>query len=341
MSRTSSRIDLTIRAYTDRDEEEVLDLLRASLGEGPGGERSADFFRWKHLENPFGPSFMLVAQADGRIVGLRAFMRWRFLVQGRPIEAVRAVDTATHPHFQGRGVFSRLTREALVTLGREADLVFNTPNKKSLPGYVKMGWTIVGRVPIQVRIRRPLRFARGVRATRERALAPGGRPEPSAPRAAEILEDPRVQGLLRRAVGEEDRLATPRTLEFLEWRYGLAPLLDYRVVTLEEDGRLKGLAIFRVRSRGAIWESTVSDVIVPPGDGPALRRLIRKVGRAAPVDHVTCRLPALPSRAALRSGLVPAPGGITLAVNTLREGIRPDPTDLRSWGVSLGDLEVF
>ncbi|MGH9197936.1 MAG: GNAT family N-acetyltransferase, partial [Acidimicrobiia bacterium] len=69
---------LSIRRYETNDESEVLDLLRLSLGGGPGGERLPEFFRWKHLQNPFGPSFMLVAERDERIIGLRAFMRWTF-----------------------------------------------------------------------------------------------------------------------------------------------------------------------------------------------------------------------------------------------------------------------
>jgi len=98
----------------------VLDLLGLTLGVGPAGRRPAEFFRWKHLENPFGPSLMLVAEADGRLVGLRAFMRWRFAAGDRQLRAVRAVDTATHPDYQGMGVFSRLTRAALDALDGEA-----------------------------------------------------------------------------------------------------------------------------------------------------------------------------------------------------------------------------
>ncbi len=60
------------------------------------------------------------------------------------VRAVRAVDTATHPDHQGRGIFSTLTPTRSRRCGSRADLVFNTPNEKSLPGYLKMGWQIVG-----------------------------------------------------------------------------------------------------------------------------------------------------------------------------------------------------
>ena len=78
------------RAYRDADEIEILKLLSLCLGPGPAGRRSSRFFRWKHLENPFGPSLLLLAESAGRIVGLRAFMRWGLHVGGRSVRAVRA-----------------------------------------------------------------------------------------------------------------------------------------------------------------------------------------------------------------------------------------------------------
>ena len=64
----------------------------------------------------------------------------------------------------GTGVFTRLTLAALEELKIDTDLVFNTPNGKSLPGYLKMGWRRVMDVPIRVRVRRPVRFAHLVRS---------------------------------------------------------------------------------------------------------------------------------------------------------------------------------
>jgi hypothetical protein len=280
---------------------------------------------------------MLVGEADGRVVGLRAFLRWRFVAGDRTVEAVRAVDTATHPEFQGRGVFSRLTREAIEALREEADLVFNTPNEKSLPGYLKLGWRVVGRVPVSVRVRRPGTFLWNLRAPAPRHPHPTVDASP----AAEALADgDRVAELLRRIERPDGRLSTPRTIEYLRWRYGAAPLLDYRAVRLQEG---EGLAIFRIRPRGGLWEATVTELLVPAGDVSAGRRLLRTVTRAAAADHLTCSFPgrSVASRAARRAGYLPAPGGMTLVANPLRGEPAPDPTDLRSWALSLGDLEVF
>jgi GNAT superfamily N-acetyltransferase len=342
LSRAATSPAVMIRPFAAGDETDVLRLLEATLGAGPAGQRPAGFFRWKHHDNPFGPSFMLVAEVEGRIIGLRAFMRWRFEAHGRPITAVRAVDTATHPDYQGIGVFSRLTRAALGELQGQVDLVFNTPNDASRPGYLKLGWRDLGRVPVALRIRRPARFARGLRHPADRLPA---RPTVAAVAAAQVLErEAEVARLLAQVPPDQGRLHTRRSPGYLRWRYGAAPLLSYAAAVVEEAGNLRGLAIFRVRPRGGLWETTIAELLVPADDRRTARRLLGAVADAAPVDHLTLRAPEAvrwAAAGAVQAGFLPAPGGISLVVKALRDGVDPDPSVLRSWSFSLGDLEVF
>ncbi len=343
MRTVPARIDYDTRAYRDQDEDEVISLLRLALGEGPAGDRSPQFFRWKHIANPFGHSFMLVAEYGGRIVGLRAFMRWRFLGRGGPVRAVSAVDTATHPDFQGMGIFRRLTLETLEQLRGDADLVFNTPNDRSGPGYLKMGWTQVGAIPIEVRVRRPLRFMRGVRSLRGPAGPSGPSPDVRALAAGEVLSNEGLVSLVGGADTGDGRLRTDRSLEYLRWRYAMVPGLAYRaIVTTSGDGP-DGLAIFRVRPRGTLWETSIAELLVRRGDIGAARRLLREVAAAARTDHSTCLFGArtAPARAARRAMFVRSPVRVTLMTNPLNASIEPDPTALSSWSFSLGDLEVF
>jgi GNAT superfamily N-acetyltransferase len=330
MSRTASR-SVTIRPYLDRDEAVVLDLLTASLGPGPVGLRTPELFRWKHLENPFGRSVMLVAEDEDRVIGLRAFMRWRFTGEEGQVEAVRAVDTATHPDHQGRGVFSQLTRSALAQLpGEGVDLVFNTPNAKSGPGYLKLGWREVGRIGVAAKVGRILRT---------RSDEP---PPIDAMSARQVLADARLPDLLAHAEVDGSRLETRRDLAFLEWRYGAGPL-DYRAVLHEVSGDLRGVAFVRVRARGRWWQTSVPDVVVESGDRSAARRLLRSASACAPTDLAVTRLPSgsTASQAAAGQGFVRLPGGIRFVVNAVRDDVVPDPTALRSWALRLGDVEVF
>jgi GNAT superfamily N-acetyltransferase len=343
LSTLASSADLIVRPFRAEDEPPVLDLLTKALGGGPPGRRSPEFFRWKHRAGPFGSSYMLVGELGGRIVGLRAFMRWRLRAGGRMLSAVRAVDTATHPDHRNAGVFSRITRDALELLREDVDLVFNTPNATVLPGYLKLGWRIVGRMPVAVRVRRPIRFARGLPSFRGPIRAPRGGPPVEAEPAAQALMDGEQLSPLLGEQATDPRLSTPRDLEYLRWRYASAPGLDYRAVREDGWSGLRGIAIFRVRARGRLWESTVVELLGRPADRRTAGRLLRRVAEAAPVDHLTCSFApgSVQARAARRCGFLRSPVGPTFVVNTLRGAVRPDPADLRSWALSLGDLEVF
>lgn len=299
-------------------------------------------FRWKHLENPFGPSVLLVAEASDRIIGLRAFMRWEFQVEDRTVRAVRAVDTATHPDYRGRGLFTRLTMEALETLRADTDLVFNTPNAKSGPGYLKMGWRPVTTVRVLIRPRRPVRLLRNLRS--RDAKPPPSSIHVDAPSAADVLEgSDGLDRLLQISERDPARFSTPRSRRIIGWRYGPRSPLDYRVVTERQGGVLRGLAVFRVRPRAGLWQASISDLLVPPGEVQVASRLLRGVVEAAPVDYVAAYFPLKSSaaRAARRRAFLRSPRGMRFVVNPLAADLQPDPVASDSWALVLGDLEVF
>ena len=119
--------------------------------------------------------------AEGRIVGLRVWLQWRFTDGVRTCDAVWLVDTATHPDFQVLGTFRRLTTSSLEELHEQGVApVLNTPNEQSNPGYLKMCWEEVGKQPVAVRFRSPVAAATAMRAQvvpAERGGQPGdGRP---------------------------------------------------------------------------------------------------------------------------------------------------------------------
>jgi len=322
---------IQIRAAAPDDHPAIIALAARALG-WRDGERDEALFRWKHLDNPFGPSPMWLAVDDGEIVGFRAFLRWSFDDPGAGTrEAVRAVDTATHPSHRGRGVFTALTRHGLdAERERGTDFVFNTPNGQSRPGYLKLGWQVVGRVPVAVVVTSAGAAARMVRA--KVPAAKWSEPVLVGDAAPDVLADDEPLGALVASTGPARGLRTTRSPEFLRWRYGLGPL-HYRVL-LRGASIDDGLAIFRVRRRGAATETTLADVLVPGGDRRAARDLVLAVVRATRPDYLI----SIQRRAVDgRSVRLPAQGPIL----TWR-AIRPAPLPtLDRWDLTLGDIELF
>jgi asparagine synthase (glutamine-hydrolysing) len=330
-ARVTSGADLEIRPYRSEDEEPVNQLLAAAMKSSPTDDRYRRLFAWKHEANPFGTSPAWVAMDDGRVVGYRPFLRWRFEADGRTHDAVRAVDTATDPSAQGRGVFRALTLHALDQLrAQDIGFVFNTPNDQSRPGYMKMGWRTVGRLTPWVRPGRLLSAPAMVRGRAPASL--WAEPCGTGVTAADAFaDDTAVERLLAAVDRSDDRLRTVRSAAYLRWRYD-HELLGYRVLTLGADLE-EGACCFRLRTRGTATEATICELLVPGRDGGARRALIRRVLQETGADYALL-LGGRPVDA-----LIPLPGhGPTLV---WREVCEHEMRELAAWDLSLGDIELF
>src|SRR5690242_18990664 len=119
---------MQIRRASSGDIPKIIDVLKLSLGESLL-KKSVDIWQFKHKENPFGESYVLAAEETDQLIGVRAFMSWKWQKGNKSWQAYRAVDTATHPEHQGRGIFKTLTLQALHGVGALTPcFVFNTPN---------------------------------------------------------------------------------------------------------------------------------------------------------------------------------------------------------------------
>lgn len=298
---------VTIRRATEGELDAVIDCCATALG-WRAGDPNADFFRWKHRDNHFGPSPIWVAIDGGKVVGVRALMQWRLQRGDRTLRLVRAVDTATLPSHQGRGIFRRLTTAAVQELTAEGfDAIFNTPNDKSRPGYLKMGWTEVGRIPIAMRVSGPASAWR----LRNARTAAGKWGEPVT--IGRAITDLGVEVV---AWTPPAGWHTPITADYVSWRYGFEPL-GYRLV----DG-----AIVRVRTRGPVRELSVCEVL---GAAPAVGQILRATNADV----------AIATGIGPRAGFIPIPAlGPRLTWRQMRLTETPVLDDL---ALSLGSIELF
>ena len=312
---------IDIRPAEPADRAEVLALLQRSMHR-TDDPRFAELYRWKHDDNPFGASPTWVAVADGRVVAVRAFMRWEFVRDGVVLRAVRAVDTATDPEYQGKGLFTALTLHGLEQMKADGvDFVFNTPNAQSLPGYLKMGWREVGRLPAAVR---PIGM--GGLARMARARVPSGHWSENLDVGvpfAEWLDGHPVPAPTPTPVRS---LSTNVTEAYLRWRFG-SSLLSYRA--LESDG---GAVVVRMRRRGPAEELLLVESLGV--ETSVADRLALRAARAAGADYVLRLGNANPA-----SGFLPLPGGGPKL--TSRAVTNPGVSPLSNWALTMGDIELF
>lgn len=208
---------MEIREATEKDIPAILDVLRASLGE-ISSKKTFDVWKFKHLDNPFGKSLVLIALEDKDIIGVRAFMRWQWQFQSKIYKGLRAVDTATHPMHQGKGVFKKLTLQAIEVAKEEgAHFIFNTPNDQSLPGYLKMGWEEVSKLEIKIAPVNPVRWLSN------------SKPDDQANISSSIFQLDELCSRINRNKEEGKRYFTPKNADYLKWRYQINPLQNYKI----------------------------------------------------------------------------------------------------------------
>jgi GNAT superfamily N-acetyltransferase len=345
--------EILIRDYSAEDENAVLVLIQRGMGGGPTGTRDRGFWRWKHFYNPFGTSIVMVAvHKNGQIIGLRTFMRWRFQAGDKPVLAVRAVDTVTHPDYRRYGVFSSLTRTAIEKIRDNGiDLIFNTPNAAVLPGYLKLEWSLVSIIRPQIKILNYPRFIIGIvrsKGKRQPSVLDDSaryfRQEP--PSIEEFLSrEKAVDRLLQsREQRRDNRLHTRLNLDYLQWRYAQYPFIKYRVIYRHDGDKLSGLIILRPNRRFGMKEIILSELIMPEYDRDTASRLIKDMVKNLQADYILAYFPKFSYERDIlrRNGFHDLPfQGINFAVNNLNEVSNVQPRQFDSWELSLGDLEVF
>lgn len=314
----------------------MLELLASAFGEWPRGALDgtrSDYFRWKHLEGPFGRSLMVVVELHGSIAGFYAYMPWLLSAQGRTVATLRAVDLAIDRSHRMLGI--SLALRSAMDFSRDVEFVWGNPNGASARGGRRLGRPEVRGLRSFLRpcARLPYTLLSSARRARERDL----RPAPAHTPAASALADQTLLDRLRMPVElHDERLATLKHDDYLRWRYGRWS--SYRAVRLDAPDEA-GLAIFRPRRHGRFVLADVCELLLERRDAGLERRLLRRVAAAAQADFVLCNFSSRCNAAAL--GSLGYRTRETLMALVLSEQLPLDPAAPGSWALSRGDLELL
>ena len=315
---------MNIREATPRDISQIIQVLKASMGEADL-PLSEEIWHYKHVENPFGRSPVFVAEEGGRIAGVRAFMQWKWQKGEKTYSAYRAVDTATHPDFQGKGIFKKLTLKAVENgINNSHNFVFNTPNDKSRPGYLKMGWFEAGKLRVALQ---PAFFSfwRSRRSSKYEVSSK--------------VSSGEIDALCRqwnKKLTNNGNAFTSKSAEFLNWRYEKNPLQKYEVMATP-DFYLAGY----IKMRGNIKELRISECIFI--ERKEVQKEVERVVRRWSIKFGVHFISFSPDLYIDRLFSLQGNFGPILTVRELN--LNPEERaffgKVNNWNYSLGDLELF
>jgi hypothetical protein len=317
------------RDASSKDIPNIVALQKLSLGESLM-PKSEMLWCWKHVNNPFGESRVLISEENEKLVGLRAFMNWEWTESDTIIRSLRAVDTATHPQYQGKGIFKRLTLRLVSENKQAVSFIFNTPNKKSAAGYLKMGWFSYKRMAIRIKIC-PLNLIKKPRVHKDQ------------------LKNFLVENILDNIQPDEliawktTAITSNITKEYLQWRYVDIPGIAYYGII--DRTRKSFLIIFRVKtSTSGNSELRICDVLCGKNIEPKLLRqqlrvIIKLVqpgfvsiakGLTKDLNKILNRLLFLPA----------LPIGPQITIRSMNREMNEQFLN-QHWRPSIGDIEIF
>lgn len=111
-----------------------------------------DYLRWLYADNPDGAACGFDAWDGERLAAHYVCVPGVAEIGGAPVRVLLSLNTATHPDYQGKGLFTRL---AALTYERAAgqgyDAVYGVANANSTPGFIrKLGFQLVR--PLEARV---------------------------------------------------------------------------------------------------------------------------------------------------------------------------------------------
>lgn len=113
---------------------------------------SPEVLRWMYADNPAGQAVGFDAFDGERLIAHFVTLPFSASFEGREVKALLALNIATHPDYQGKGLFTKLA-EMTCQAGAEQGFhsIYGVANTASTPGYVKrLGFQLVQ--PLEARI---------------------------------------------------------------------------------------------------------------------------------------------------------------------------------------------
>jgi GNAT superfamily N-acetyltransferase len=93
---------------------------------------------WLYRKNPQGPPIGFDAWEEGQLVAHYACIPTEVFYDGRVTKMLLSLNTATHPSFQGKGLFSKLASMTYALAAeQEFAAVYGVANANSTPGFVR------------------------------------------------------------------------------------------------------------------------------------------------------------------------------------------------------------
>jgi len=253
-----------------------------------GDNKPEPLQRWRHLHNPAGQTFAVVALEEGHAdwAGLYVTSPVVFDAGGQTILGTQSLDTLTGASYRGHGLFPRLAEEVYrYSESRGARFVYGFPNAASAPGFFgRLNWVNLDPVPFLIK---PLRasyfFSKLLAALGFPSSPSNGTNRSLEPRSSRLLHDviqihrfdDRATRLWNEIASINKRIAVRRDAKYLNWRLFDCPNTNYCVLALVGEEQLHGYVAFALASKHGGTIGYILELLSSPSNPSAGKILLK------------------------------------------------------------------
>jgi hypothetical protein len=322
-----------------------LDAIRALHAQVFGGARPVEHDLWKFVENPAGPSIVMLAEHNGEIVGQYALLPARLRLGNEVVLGAQSLDTMVRSDFRGQGMFTVLALECFeLARSRGVEVLYGFPNDNSYPGFIRsLNWDHTGDV---CRWARPLSLSDHPRIPKVAApfvdlltrLLPSGHFQRNDTTIQPERPDPaKLDALLSRWREVKRRCRVERDEKWFDWRFSERSQRGYQYLSVYRRGTLAAVAIW-TPTTGRIAELLGDDAVALEAAVAMIVSLARGSGLSAvsTVTNDAICVQVLRACGFLRREQIPYIVR-TLSTRNLDGNIH----DHASWVISASDLDTF
>lgn len=244
--------NLIVRVAEESDKYRVLELLNGVFNKQQRSEssiRDEEFWNWKYKKNIFGNAIIHVIENETDILAVGTMWPWEFKTRASVLKAFQLCDTVVSEKARGKGLFSKLNF-ARIEYAKEngADLIYNFPNKNSLPGYLKMGWSFLGNLQWFIKVLKPINFFNYVIDKNQAVKL----------KIPEHLKFTNQNLNLLPKNNFSSNIEVNKKNGYFEWRYKMHPSREYGIISVK-NSRKSAFSIFTLSMKNYAIEMIIVD----------------------------------------------------------------------------------
>jgi len=271
-----------VRQFSERDEAEVIELLRLV-----GFSTSThEMWRWKFKENPKG-FIGTVGVSGDKIVGYMGLILVDMKIGNTIFQGAQAVSLAVHPNFRRQGMFLEIGKALMKDAAhKNIPVTYGVPNEPAFHGHLKYGWFLVGEIPVLTKflsrkalakfllkrlfcfralMKQPFKFLKTFFGWFCYLFSKFGWRQIKPQEGVKIYEltlfDSNVDMLWKRVSGNYN-VAIVRSRKYLNWRYFDRANSPYKVFAININNNLEGYIVLSIQqSPGLGYEAYIVDLL--------------------------------------------------------------------------------